>query len=440
MNVEAIYLILPDIPRAFTALAEWIACVLCILIMKKRINGWKLAAVCASALVIQTAFLVLTDEQEGVLWLLCMAAAAGMMYLFLYICCDLNWKDVAYSCVNAFIEAEFAASLEWQLYCYFYESGWKSGWFKIICLIVVYGLVYWIIWAIGERIVKKEEGLRVTNHELRFYLVTGLAVFFVSNLGLASLDTPFSGQYMAESFKIRTFVDLGGLAILYAYHIQRNESRSRNELERVQSILHNQYLQYQQSQEAIDVINYKYHDLKHHIIALRAEEDSQKRNAYLDKMEAELQDYEAQSATGNKVLDTLITTKKLYCMKNHISLTCVIDGALVDFLDVMDICSIFGNALDNAIECELKIAEEEKRLIKVLAYSQRSFLIIRIENYYEGELEFDRNLPVTTKKETQFHGYGLKSLQYTVRKYGGEVDISTEHNWFVLKILIPMQE
>ena len=265
-------------------------------------------------------------------------------------------------------------------------------------------------------------------------------MFFVSNLGLASLDTPFSGQYMAESFKIRTFVDLGGLAILYAYHIQRNESRSRNELERVQSILHNQYLQYQQSQEAIDVINYKYHDLKHHIIALRAEEDSQKRNAYLDKMEAELQDYEAQSATGNKVLDTLITTKKLYCMKNHISLTCVIDGALVDFLDVMDICSIFGNALDNAIECELKIAEEEKRLIKVLAYSQRSFLIIRIENYYEGELEFDRNLPVTTKKETQFHGYGLKSLQYTVRKYGGEVDISTEHNWFVLKILIPMQE
>lgn len=190
----------------------------------------------------------------------------------------------------------------------------------------------------------------------------------------------------------------------------------RHELASVQNILHNQYIQYQQSQETRDLINYKYHDLKHHIIALRAEEDPQKRDEYLDKMEDQIRIYEVQNKTGNKVLDTLLTSKNLHCMKNNISMTCVVDGTLFDFMDTFDICSIFGNALDNAIECEMKIKEEEKRLIHVSAFSQKSFLIIRFENYYEGELTFDENLPVTTKSEVQFHGYGLKSLRYTVHK------------------------
>ena len=104
-------------------------------------------------------------------------------------------------------------------------------------------------------------------------------------------------------------------------------------------------------------------------------------------------------------------------MREKIALTYVVDGARLDFMDVMDICSIFGNALDNAIECEKKIPETEKRMIHV---------------------NFEQNLPVTTKKQAEFHGYGLKSLRHTVHKYGGEVDIDVEDQWFRLKILIPL--
>ena len=57
----------------------------------------------------------------------------------------------------------------------------------------------------------------------------------------------------------------------------------------------------------------------------------------------------------------------------------------------------------------------------------------------ENDLIFDAELPTTTKEDSQFHGYGLKSLRYTVRKYGGEVDINVQDNWFELKILIPME-
>ena len=74
-----------------------------------------------------------------------------------------------------------------------------------------------------------------------------------------------------------------------------------------------------QSKESIELINYKYHDLKHQIAVLRSEEDPQKREAFLDEMEAEIRQYEAQNKTGNKVLDTVLTSKSLYCNKNGIT-------------------------------------------------------------------------------------------------------------------------
>lgn len=226
--------------------------------------------------------------------------------------------------------------------------------------------------------------------------------------------------------------------MLYAHLVQCCETKVRRELEAVQNVLQNQYLQYKQSRESIELINYKYHDLKHQIAVLRNEQDPEKRNEFLNKMEDEIKQYELQNKTGNKVLDTVLTSKSLYCDKHGITLTSVADGSLLDFMDIMDICSIFGNALDNAIECELRISDKEKRLIHVTVSQQRNFLMIRVENYYEGELKAKEGIFATTKKEKQFHGYGLKSIRYTANKYDGAVDIDTKDNWFDLKILIPM--
>jgi sensor histidine kinase regulating citrate/malate metabolism len=196
-------------------------------------------------------------------------------------------------------------------------------------------------------------------------------------------------------------------------------------------------VQYQQSKESIEIINFKYHDLKNQIIALKAEEDADKRNAYLIQMENEIKFYEAQNKTGNQVLDTVLTSKNIYCITKGITLTCVADGSLLNGMDVMDICTIFGNALDNAIEYVQQI-EEEKRLIHVSLFSQKGFLMIRFENYFEGELKLEGDLPTTTKMDTYNHGYGLKSIRYAVQKYNGVVNVAQKDNWFELKILMPL--
>ena len=68
-----------------------------------------------------------------------------------------------------------------------------------------------------------------------------------------------------------------------------------------------------------------------------------------------------------------------HCRKNNIQITCVADGKILDFIHVIDICTIFGNALDNAIEHVVMIPEKEKRLIHVSVSQKKNFVFIKVE-------------------------------------------------------------
>ena len=429
---------MPDIPRIYTAIAEWLACMLFILPVKKRFANGKTGALMAVFLLIQSVFLMITGNVKIYFWIPCMIIAVLLMIGFIYGCCEISLRDAGYFGMIAFVAAEFMASIEWQVVCFFWDGTVPVVAVQAVVLAAIYGCVAVILYKMLHMHLPKDGKMGISIKEYISGLVIAIAVFAVSNISFLTENTPFSGRYSFEIGNIRTLVDLGGIAILYAHLIQCCELRVRKELEAVQNVLQNQYVQYKQSRESIELINYKYHDLKHQIAVLRSEEDPKKREEFLNRMEEEIRQYEAQNKTGNKVLDTVLTTKSLYCAKHGITFTCVADGTLLDFMDVMDICSIFGNALDNAIECELMIPEKEKRLIHVTVSKQKQFLILRFENYCEETLQYQEGTPVTTKKEKEFHGYGLKSIQYTVNKYDGAVSMNLEDNWFELKVLIPI--
>lgn len=195
--------------------------------------------------------------------------------------------------------------------------------------------------------------------------------------------------------------------------------------------------QYQLSKENIALINQKCHDLKHQIRAIRgaSREDIEK---YLEEMEDSIQIYESIVKTGNEVLDTILTEKSLYCRERGITVSCVADGSQMDFINTVDLYAILGNALDNAIEAVEKFKHEEKRQIDVLIHRQQNFLVINIINPIKGNLTYEEELPVTTKGDKRYHGFGLRSMRYLVKKYDGFLSVSEEDGCFSLKILIPI--
>lgn len=437
--------IVPDIPRFYTALAEWSACLVYILVMKQRFTGIKRWGIAGAALVIQSAVLIVTKSsstgpQSDLLWILWMLVAVGLMYAFIMISCDVSYIDAGYASAKAFVLAEFIASLGWQLYCYRWLSTPIAVELQFAFLAGIYVVICWIIWRLERKHFPDSGRLGLGYRELISVAIIVIAVFSISNLSFVTAHTPFSGRYGGDIMTIRTMVDLGGLAILYAHYVQWCELHVRRELEAMQNVLVNQYQQYQMSRESVDIINRKYHDLKHQIQALRNETDEERRNKYLEELESDIKTYEAQNKTGNQVLDVLLTSKSVQCAKKGITLTCVADGTLLDFVYTMDLCSIFGNALDNAIECAERIKDSEKRLIHLRVAAQKGFVLIQVENYMEDTLEFKENLPVTRKKNKDYHGYGLKSMRYVAQKYNGTMTVGEDNHWFELKMLLPIPE
>lgn len=109
---------LSDIPRLFTALAEWCSCLVFLYKRPRRFRGIRLWSILGLGLVVQCLFLQLTDELNIALWLPCMAGAVGLMFALVFSCCNIPLNSAIYFTACSFLIAEFAASLEWQLYSY----------------------------------------------------------------------------------------------------------------------------------------------------------------------------------------------------------------------------------------------------------------------------------------------------------------------------------
>lgn len=428
-----------DIPRAYTAFAEWAACTGFFLALGDRKKSKKNLLFCLAFLIVQTIFFVLTDDVGIGLWIPCMAAAVLMMFGFLRLTLDIELCGVVFLCAKSFLAAEFAASFEWQIHVHlFYESDAVYGPVQILTALLIYSLVFLTLYRVEQwRNIEENLG-NISWKDGTFAVLIALISFAVSNLNFLIAPAPYEAASQNYIFMIRTLVDLCGIAVMFIQQSRLQEIFTEKELAACRVALKSQYEQYRNYQDSFEVINRKYHDIKHQIAGLRAETDSGRRNVWLNELEQELDLLRDVGHTGNQVLDGILAAKMGYCRKNHIKITCVADGDILKGIHVTDICTIFGNALDNAVEC-VSLLEDEKKLIHFSVTKEKNFIFIRVENYCDRELETGKDgLPVTTKPDKKEHGYGMKSIRMSVEKYHGSMSYTLKDHWFELKILIPL--
>ncbi len=197
-------------------------------------------------------------------------------------------------------------------------------------------------------------------------------------------------------------------------------------------ILQQERQQFKHLKDNMNFINVKMHDLKHQLRTIRHSEqiDLQK----LKSIEKTFAIYQTVASTGNETLDIVLTDKLLRCEQNGIDLICFADGKCISFMKEEDVFSLFGNALDNAIAAVEQLPEAERE-IKLRIKDVGSLVIISVENKFVGELRIEEGIPVTTKKDTRYHGYGVLSMQMIVDKYNGKLNIDVKDNNFALNII-----
>ncbi len=195
--------------------------------------------------------------------------------------------------------------------------------------------------------------------------------------------------------------------------------------------------QYDMTKSTMDMINVKYHDIKYKVNALLAEGSGGAQAA--GELLKDISVYDANVATGNKILDVLLTEKSLYCEQNGISFTCMADGGCLDFMEDGDLYCLFGNIVDNALEAVKKLTDPEKRTISLSVRRQGGLVTIEEENYFSGSLTFEDGLPKTTKDDKAYHGFGTRSIKMIATKYGGAMTASADGDVYSLCVILSAQ-
>lgn len=287
-------------------------------------------------------------------------------------------------------------------------------------------LLFWIVaWLILRQFLSKI----VSRLSVRMWLIVDMLMLasFVAIFTIiyfmpeeTAIVYPICGASIFSSFGCMYLASYICEAMQTAYRAQKLEMQSNYYKDRIRD------------EERVRSI---YHDMKNHLLLLQAQTaNGQEVQKSIQELQSQIQKYENYHHTGNEFLDIIIRDKAKTAQEKQIDFNAVIsfeDGA---FIDLLDISTIFGNALDNAIEASEKLPEDH-RLITIRANRVRDMLVIIVENNAAPGQPISGG---TTKEDAFSHGFGLPNIRKAVERYGGQCNIKIENGMFILKILIPI--
>ena len=298
---------------------------------------------------------------------------------------------------------------------------------------LVYAAGYWLL----VRRVNVKGLLEVENRMMLSMLVVVVIVvigFDVIIKALAIKGIPFNLLVLLRLVHpmVCVFVLIAEYELLYAKHadIERAET---------ERLLAERERQYRLSRENIEAINIKCHDIRHQIRHL-ADRGAVVDGAVLDDIVREVNVFDSVVETGNEALDTILTEKSLTCSGEGIVLTVMAEGSALGFMTPADIYSLFGNALDNAIEAVRDVDDPERRAITLSVQRRQQMVAVSVENYFSRRPRFEGGLPLTTKADGLNHGFGVRSMRQIAERYGGSLHTGIENGVFYLNVLLAMPE
>ena len=200
--------------------------------------------------------------------------------------------------------------------------------------------------------------------------------------------------------------------------------------------------------EYFDDINAKFaearlirHDIGNHLAAVASlldEGRAEEARKYLGEISEELERTRPAVKTGSAVLDALLFRKISDGAKRDVKITADFSADLSRCgISDYDLCGLFSNILDNAVEaaesCGNGSSDERKVLLNVK--KQMDMLCVFCENGYSEICRSDSGFS-TLKPDKNSHGLGLKRIRRIAEKYGGTVDVSAENGVFTLSALL----
>ena len=180
------------------------------------------------------------------------------------------------------------------------------------------------------------------------------------------------------------------------------------------------------------------HDIKNHMLTLSilAENGNlEEIKKYIREMNGIIDESSYIRITGISAVDAILNEKLYAAQSESITTSYDVSNMEKNNIKPVDMCIILSNALDNAIEANKKIEDPEKRYIKLKIHGTDAFSVISVINpTEEAPMKINSNSYTTSKRDSGNHGFGLKSIESTTKKYDGEMLTKHEDDTFTLVI------
>ena len=209
----------------------------------------------------------------------------------------------------------------------------------------------------------------------------------------------------------------------------------------LQAFMHMQKQQYDyQLQQSVAVRRFK-HDLVNHIGVLRElmnEKKTEEAKQYIDTIWNIQDAFDLKIHTGDSFLDVIVNYYLYLAIKENIEF--VVLGKLTEKmpLEMFDITTLMGNILQNAVEAAVK-ADVPRIRVEFIEHKKEIFIVV--SNSVAKRINTKSDFFMTSKKNKENHGFGLKNIAATVEKYHGECYmesiVENRETLFKISIAIP---
>lgn len=181
------------------------------------------------------------------------------------------------------------------------------------------------------------------------------------------------------------------------------------------------------------------HDMKAHTVTLSgllATGNTQEALKYLEGVKMEMESVTGQFC-ANPYINAVLIKYAQRAEHYHIQFRTDIKVGEEE-IPYMELCQILSNGLENACDALVKLQEEERELSIQMKYS-RAYLVVRIKNRCQKELQVRKGEIPGTGKEGHGHGFGLPTVQEAAKRLNGDMLCYTDNGYFILDVMVQVK-
>ena len=275
---------------------------------------------------------------------------------------------------------------------------------------------------------------RVPDREKNYVFLPLSVTALLFSAEISSLVQYYADESAALSLLAECFALLCGVFVLVLNNSLAKLLVTREDLRVTEMLQYQEEKQYEQLKSSMDMINIKCHDIKHFVASFRGRVGKEE----LESLSRVAESFDSYVETNNETLDVILNEKAFVCGRKGIGFVCMGDASGLSFMGAADMYSLFGNALDNAIEATENLSDSERRKIDLGLWEKDGVYVLNVMNYCDENLRQENGIFRTTKEDKAYHGFGMLSMDTVAHKYGGELTAAVENGMFQLTVRLPV--